>query len=82
MTLFVVAVVVDVVFVAVVASLGRRARTARIRQRRQFQNAVVEARRLAHDALIVDASISELCELVIEESLREMGLEVGAEPAC
>lgn len=79
MTLFAVAIVVDVAFVAVVALLGSRARSERARQRRRFETAVADARRLAQDALIVDASISELCELVIEEALREIGMEAGTE---
>ncbi|HAM03565.1 MAG TPA: hypothetical protein DCQ30_15275 [Acidimicrobiaceae bacterium] len=80
MALFAVAIVADVVFVAAVAFLRSRARSERDRQRRQFEAAAAEARRLAQDVLIVDASISELCELVIEQSLREMGMEVGTEP--
>jgi hypothetical protein len=77
--LFAVGIVVDVVFVAAVAALRSRARSERARQRRQFETAVAEARRLAQDALIVDASISELCELVIDEALREMGMEASTE---
>ena len=80
MALFAVAVVVDVVFVAAVAVLRSRARSERARQRLLFETAAAEARRLAHNALIVDASISELCELVIEEALRELGMEAGTEP--
>lgn len=80
MELFVGAILADVVFVAGVGFLWHRVRSARARQRRLFDTAVAEARRLAQDALIVDASIAELSELVIEECLREMGMEVGTEP--
>ncbi|HUY63114.1 MAG TPA: hypothetical protein VMV14_01200 [Acidimicrobiales bacterium] len=58
----------------------RSGRTTRRRQEDRFARAAADARRLAHNALIVDASIAELSELVIEESLREMGMEWMAEP--
>lgn len=66
---------------AVVLGLGLvrlRARSAPRRQAERFRAAEEEARRLAHHARIVDASIAELSELVVEQCLAELGL--GAAP--
>lgn len=70
----VLAVAAEVMLFAGVAALCVRSRTARRRELARFQKAAAEAKRLAHEALIIDASIAELSELVIEESLREMGM--------
>lgn len=55
-----------------------RAAPARLNQR--FREAAEEARRLAHHALIVEAAMSELSELVIEQCLAEIGMGVAPEP--
>ena len=54
--------------------LRLRARSAPRRQIEQFRAAAESARRLAHDARIVDASMAELSELVVEQCLAELGL--------
>jgi len=79
MGLVVLAVALEVLAFAAVAAVRVRGRSARKRELARFKEAAVQAKRLAHDALIVDASIAELCELVIEESLREMGMEWASE---
>ena len=71
----VLAVGAELALFAVAAVLCVRSRTARKRELARFEQAAANAKRLAHHALIIDASIAELSELVIEESLREMGLE-------
>jgi len=57
---------------ALVAWRLHRGRRRRLEE--QFTAAQVDARRLALDARIVDASIAELSELVIDAALREIGL--------
>jgi hypothetical protein len=57
--------------------LRRRARTAPAREAERFRAAADEARRLAHHARIVDASMAELSELVVEQCLAELGLGVA-----
>jgi hypothetical protein len=80
MTLWVMAFVAEVVLLTAVAVAVSRARAARAQtKRQQFELAAAEARRLAHHALILDAAIAELSELVIEQCLREMGVEVSTD---
>ncbi|MHB8328282.1 MAG: hypothetical protein ACYDD6_01400 [Acidimicrobiales bacterium] len=80
MSLVVLAVAVEVLFFAIIGGMRLSGRNRGRRQVDRFAAAAVEARRLAHNALIIDASIAELSELVIEESLREMGMDWTAEP--
>lgn len=70
-----VSVALQVALFGVVAASKTRNRSARRRQLEEFERATEQARRLAHDALIVEASMAELAELVVEQSLREMGME-------
>jgi hypothetical protein len=52
----------------------------RVRRRRleeRFATAQAEARQLVLDARIVDASVAERSELVLEEALRELGLDIS-----
>ena len=58
---------------AVAAFISTRRRRSRLQVR--FEAAAVEARRLALDARIADASVAELSELVVEDLLREMGMD-------
>lgn len=58
--------------------LRQRARSAPRREAERFRAAAEEARRLAHHARIVDASVAELSELVVEQCLAE--LDLGAAP--
>jgi hypothetical protein len=53
-------------------------RVRRHRLEELFTRAHAAARRLALDARIVDASMAELSELVVEEALREIGF--GSSP--
>ena len=69
------AVALQLAMFGVVAVCKARNRSARRRQLEQFERATAEARRLAQDALIVEASMTELAELVVEQSLLEMGME-------
>lgn len=52
----------------------------RHRLEQSFALAQVQARRLALDARIVDASIAELSELVVADALRELGLDSPSDP--
>jgi hypothetical protein len=54
-------------------------RSRRGRLEARFAAAQARAHQLALDARIVDASIAELSELVVEETLRELGLNVSGE---
>ncbi|MHB8438431.1 MAG: hypothetical protein ACYDD4_04630 [Acidimicrobiales bacterium] len=79
MSMVVLAIVVEVALFAAVAGLRLRSPRANRRHRARFAAAADEARRLAYNALIVEASVAELAELVIEESLREIGMDSGTE---
>ena len=68
-------VAIQVVLFGAVAVWRFQSRSARRRQLEEFERATAEARRLAQDALIVEASMTELAELVVEQSLLEMGME-------
>ncbi|HZU79877.1 MAG TPA: hypothetical protein VE991_08165 [Acidimicrobiales bacterium] len=74
MGLVVLAVAAELVLFGSVAALCVRSRSARKRELARYERAAADARRLAHRALILDASIAELSELVIEECLRDMGM--------
>ena len=52
----------------------------RHRLEEQFAAAQVEARRVAHNTRILDASAAELSELVLEHSLRDLDLELDDPP--
>ncbi|MHB8680944.1 MAG: hypothetical protein ACYDA2_02470 [Acidimicrobiales bacterium] len=80
MALIVWTVVAELVLFGSVAALRLRQGTTRRRELERFAKAAAEAKRLAHNALIIDASIAELSELVIEESLRELGMDWSVEP--
>ena len=68
-------VAIQVALFGAVAVWRFQSRSARRRQLEEFERATAEARRLAQDALIVEASMTELAELVVEQSLLEMGME-------
>lgn len=78
MALLIVVVMAEAALVIGVGLFRRRARSAPRRQAERFRAAAEEARRLAHHARIVDASMAELSELVVEQCLAELGL--GAAP--
>ena len=71
---------IEVLLCAGMLTLRARRKRARRREAERFAAAAAQARRLAHNALIVEASVAELAELVIEESLRDMGMDWIAEP--
>ncbi|HUY22454.1 MAG TPA: hypothetical protein VMV22_08930 [Acidimicrobiales bacterium] len=75
-----VALVAEVLLVgcAVAAFVLHRARRRRLEE--LFTRAHAAARRLALDARIVDASVAELSELVIDDALRELGLGSSTDP--
>jgi hypothetical protein len=78
MGLVIFVVVAEAVLVVGTGVLRQRARVAARREVDRFRAAAEEARRLAHHARIVDASVAELSELVVEQCLAELGL--GAAP--
>ena len=64
---------------ATAAGLLHRAR-GRSRLEEQFAAAEAHARRVALNTRILDASAAELSELVLERSLRELGLDDQSSP--
>jgi hypothetical protein len=80
MTLAVLAVAAEMALVLGLTAAHIRARSAPRRQAERFRAAEETARRLAHHARIVDASIAELSELVVEQCLAEVGLGATSEP--
>jgi hypothetical protein len=64
---------------AVAAWVSTRRRRRRLQAR--FDAAAAEARRLALDARIEDASIEELSELVVENLLRDLGMDWSTGPS-
>jgi hypothetical protein len=53
----------------------------RHRLEEQFAAAQAEARRIAHNTRILDASAAELSELVLEDSLRELDFDLDDPPS-
>lgn len=80
MSLIVAGILGEILLLTSVAALRRHRRRAQSHEAERFRAAEVEARQLAQRALIVEASMAELTELVIEETLREMGMEWVSEP--
>lgn len=80
----VVALIVGIVAEALVAACALAAWrlhwTRRHRLEQSFAWAQSEARRLALDARIVDASIAELSELVVSDALRHLGFDAPGDP--
>lgn len=79
MSLVLLCLCLDLALLAALA-LTRRRRPSTHALEEAFASAAANARNLAHDVLIIDAAISEWAELVVEESLTEMGMQWMAEP--
>jgi hypothetical protein len=80
MTVMAAVVAADLLLMLGLGLIRLRTASAPGRQARRFLDAAEEARRLALHARIVDASMAELSELVIEQCLQELGMEVGPDP--
>ncbi|HMK64118.1 MAG TPA: hypothetical protein VK386_10895 [Acidimicrobiales bacterium] len=72
---------VELALLGAVRTWLARARRAPDRQRRHFEEAAAEARRLAFQVRIADARQAELTELAVEQARRELGRTVGPEPS-
>jgi len=73
------ALVAEALLLGCAAAAWRLHRARRRRLEEEFVRAHAAARRLALNARIVDASIEELSELVVEETLRDLGLDSSPE---
>jgi hypothetical protein len=74
-SLLAVALAVEVLFLGCVVAAWRLHGGRKRQFEQRFLLAEAEARRLAHNARIADASIAEWAELVVEEVLRDLGLD-------
>jgi hypothetical protein len=76
-TALAVALVAEVLLLGCAASAFLLHRSRRRRLEEQFAAAQADARQLALDTRIFDASVAELSELVVEEALRELGFDIS-----
>ncbi len=74
MALVMAAIAAEMTMVTGLVFLRLRVRGSAQRQAERFRAAAEEARRLAYNARIVDASMAELSELVVEQCLAEAGM--------